>query len=403
MAEGETMRLRWFLPLLAALALVSVAEPASAMTFRQAPRGGSVVIGPNEVINDNLYAAGSTVIVQGTVHGSVFAAGNDVSVVGSVTDDVWAAGSSVRVGGSVGHDTHVAGNQVSLDGTTAADVFAAASTVTFAPSSHVGRDAAIAAAQTVLGGTVARNVFAAGNAVTVSGSIGGDLTGDINHLTLADGSNISGHVRLTSDNVPRVAATARVAGGIQRTPVPHAARPSPAAQAAGVFLLWLRRLIGLLLFGIIVVLLFPLFTLKATEEIRTMPLASVGLGFAVIIGVPLAAFTAFFIGLLVGGWWIGLFAFALLAIAIAVATVVSALFLGRLLLGMRSQPHPLLALLLGLFILTVLEAIPILGALVRLAEVLFGLGALVLVLVRRPHPAAPAAAQYGPPQQPVTM
>src|SRR6266540_6669200 len=51
------------------LLLSAGAAPALAAEVRQ---GDSVVVGPNETINDDLYAFGSTVTILGTVNGDVF-------------------------------------------------------------------------------------------------------------------------------------------------------------------------------------------------------------------------------------------------------------------------------------------------------------------------------------------
>jgi cytoskeletal protein CcmA (bactofilin family) len=390
-------RLRGFLivPVAVALALAALAAPAHAMTFRTAPNGGAVVIGPNETVDDDVYASGNAVDIRGTVHGTVYAAGNTVSVVGSVTGDVWAAGNSVSIGGDVGHSVHAAGNQVTVDGRVGDDIAAAGQTLTLGAQANGGRDAALAGNGVLLAGRLGRNLFVGANTLTVSGSVGGDLTANVSRMSLTNGSSVQGNVRYTSDNAAQIANGATVGGRVVRSFPQRPERPSPAAQALLAFTAWLRRLIGLLLFGLIVVPLFPLFVRHATERIRVDPLPSLGIGLAILVLVPVSAMMAFVIGLLVGGWWIALFELALYVIAIAVATIVSAVFLGRWIIERVSHPraHDLLALLVGLFALTLLEAVPVLGVLVRIAEVLFGLGAVALALVRpRQAMGAPPAA-----------
>jgi hypothetical protein len=63
--------------------------------------GGTVTVGPDEVVNDDLYAFGTNVLVQGIVGGDVIAAGATVSVTGRVTGSVMAAGNSVTVNGGL--------------------------------------------------------------------------------------------------------------------------------------------------------------------------------------------------------------------------------------------------------------------------------------------------------------
>ncbi len=383
---------------LVAVAVLAVPGAAHAMTFRRGPSGGNVVIGPNETIDDDLYVFGNTVEVRGTVRGTVFAVGNSVSVEGSVSGDVWAAGNSVRVGGEVGRSVHAAGDEVSIGGRTRGDVTAAGNTVVLSPGLAGGRDAALAGNIVSVAGTVDRNLFAGASDLVISGSVGGDVNAGVERLTLADGASVRGNLRYTSDNAAGIAKGATVGGRVTRTRPRQEREPSAATRVIGAFVAWIRRLIGLLLFGLIVALVFPLFTRRAADGIARRPLPALGLGLAVLFGVPLAAAFALIVGVITGGWWISLMALSLYVIAIAVATIVSAVFLGRWLLGMAGDPDPhvLLALLVGLLVLTLAESVPILGLLVRFAEVVFGLGATALALSRplaQPAAAAPAFEQ----------
>ena len=78
-------------------------------------RGGErVVIGKEEVINDDLFVGGNTVTVDGTVNGDLIAGGQTVIINGKVTGNVIAAGASVTVNGEVGHDVIAAGAAVTI-------------------------------------------------------------------------------------------------------------------------------------------------------------------------------------------------------------------------------------------------------------------------------------------------
>src|ERR1051326_8384665 len=79
-------------PVLAALVL-ALAQPPAAMAAET--RGeNDITIGPNETINDDLYAFGQNVTILGQVTGSVIAGGNTVTIGGEIGGDVMAAGST---------------------------------------------------------------------------------------------------------------------------------------------------------------------------------------------------------------------------------------------------------------------------------------------------------------------
>src|SRR5690348_2962069 len=86
-------------PVLAALVL-ALAQPPSTMAAET--RGGNeITVGPNETIDDDLYAFGQNVTILGRVTGSVIAGGNTVSIGGEVGGDLMAAGSTVMIDGPV--------------------------------------------------------------------------------------------------------------------------------------------------------------------------------------------------------------------------------------------------------------------------------------------------------------
>ena len=123
--------------------------------------------------------------------------------------------------------------------------------------------------------------------------------------------------------------------------------------------------------------------------LRQRPLPSLGWGAALLVSVPFLAGLVFLVGMLLGGWWIGLFILALYAFAIALSFPVVGLFLGRWLLERfhKTGAHLAVALLLGLVLLTLVGLVPILGGLVALATILFGLGAMMLSVLRGREPA----------------
>ena len=126
------------------------------------------------------------------------------------------------------------------------------------------------------------------------------------------------------------------------------------------------------------------------EALVHRPWVSLGVGVGVLIGLPLLAVLLFILGSLVGGWWLGLVALAAYAVLLAVGVPVAAVGVGGAILRVFGRPvHVALALFVGLVVLLLVALVPILGAIVILLALLFGLGASTLAIVRgrRPEPA----------------
>src|SRR6266540_973335 len=163
---------------------------------------------------------------------------------------------------------------------------------------------------------------------------------------------------------------------------------APRARAFAV-LTWLLLLPALLLTGAVMIFAFPRFTPAAAQAIETDPWRSLGVGALALLGAPAVMVALFVTGV---GIPLGLILLAAYLVALLVGYLVAALFVG--LVGVRrlrgeppGSPIPkrgplVLRLLAALVVLGILRLVPVLGGLVSLAALLFGMGALVMQLHR---------------------
>jgi len=253
--------------------------------------------------------------------------------------------------------------------------------------STIGRDLVIAGGTATVSAPIARRVQMSSGSLTLRNRVGGDVRGRVDHLKL-DGAQIAGNLDYTSNNQAQLVNGAHVAGTVTR----HT--PTDAGPNLGRGLLgWLRGLIGIFALGLLAILLLPRFSTRSIDILRSEPWLSLGIGAAIVVVTPIVAVIAFIVGLLIGGWWLGLLLVPLWILALALGYVVSGFLLGRLIFAQLGwgQYHDAIALLGGLVLLTVLGLIPVLGVLVGLAALVFGTGALALAVSRRAR-MRPAAA-----------
>lgn len=397
-SHAKSQRTRWFRLILGVLAAAAIALliPVTALAA-EVHSGDTVTIGPNQVVTDDLYVFGSNVIVEGTIQGDLIAAGSTVTIAGHVTGSVIAAGSTVSVGGPVDGSVRVAGNLVTLAAPVGGDALLAGSSVTLNGPAHVGRDALLAGAAMNLEAPVARNVTAAGNKLIIGSTVGGAVNANVTDLVLGDGALVSGPVSYISSHDASVAPTASVGGAMQRTPAPVTANPW---QVGGIdTLALLRGFVGLAVLGLLLVFAFPRAAASASATLERQWPTSLGLGLVVLLGTPIIAVAIFVVGLLIGGWWIGLMLLGAYSTVGVVGYLACAEWVGMTAMRMaKSAANPIWAVLLGLLILALLSLIPVLGGLIVLAAVVFGVGAVALSAWQayRPTPRAeslPIAAQ----------
>jgi len=93
------------------LNLVWLAPVAWAVEFKG---GEEVVIGPDEVIEDDLYVGAGTITIEGTIKGDLVAAGSEITVNGTVEGDLIAAGGYITINGDIEDDARIAGGTLTL-------------------------------------------------------------------------------------------------------------------------------------------------------------------------------------------------------------------------------------------------------------------------------------------------
>ena len=349
---------------------------AAAADLRQ---GSDVTVPSGETVSDDIYAGAGTVSIRGTVNGNVIAGGGTVTVSGSISRDLILGGGTINITGHVGGSIIAAGGNISVNGPVEQDIVVTGGTIDVGSGATIGRDLVVAGGTATVSAPIGRRVQMSSGSLTLRNRIGGDVRGRVDHLKL-DGAQIGGNLDYTSDNSVELVNGARVAGTTTRhTPTDRG------GGAGNGFLGWLRGLIGIFALGLLLIFLFPAMSSRAIDTERAQPWPSLGIGAAILVVTPIVALIVFVIGILIGGWWLGLLLIPLWILALAVGYAISGFLLGRLIfarLGWGGY-HDAFALLGGLFVLTIVGLIPVIGWLIGLVAVIFGAGALALVVTRR--------------------
>ncbi|MBE0446628.1 MAG: hypothetical protein IBX64_00690 [Actinobacteria bacterium] len=337
--------------------------------------GGNIIIPSDAVVNDDLYISGGSVVIDGRVNGDLIIGGGTVTINGSVRDDLMVGSGTVIVNGPIEQSIRVAGGTVSINGEVGEDLVAAGGTLETATDSSVGRDAIITGGNVRLSGDIGRRLFGSVSSLVIDGSIGQNARLYVDRLTLTDRAVIGGDLHYTSENRARIADGAQIEG---RT-IFDRVRP-PAARPGARIATFILSYLAALLFGIVLLLLFPARVVQVADTIIAAPWQSPLLGTALLVTVPVIAII---LAVLVVTIPISLTLIFLYILGIYLAKVFVGLMVGRWITGyFKLRIGNIVALLIGLLIIMLLGLIPILGLLLRFLYVLFGLGAAALVLYR---------------------
>lgn len=261
--------------LLAGLLLSLLAGPVAAADRATAD---FVVVGVDEVIEEDLYAVGNSVDVRGTIDGDLIAfSGTEVRISGLVTGDVIAITGEVVVEGEVAGSVRATAGSVVISGS-------------------VGKDAVVVAGSTDLTGRVSGDVLAWGWALNlagtvdgfvngqmigttrISGDIGRDFEMTVGRLEILEGTNVDGDLGYRAPEPATVDEAAEVGGQlIQRRPTRQNIRVRAVALIGAV--------LGVLVFlggGLLILWSSPRLMEAARNAVQSNPVKSVSAGLLVL-------------------------------------------------------------------------------------------------------------------------
>ena len=436
----QTMNTRRFLILIGLLVLLAVLLVVSPVWGSVETRSGQEVrIGPDEVVEDDLYVSANEVVVDGTIEGDLVAFGRSITVNGTVEGDLIAAGQTVEVDGTVEDDARIAGQALLLGGggSVGDDVLAAGYSLENVPDSAVGGTLLYAGYQALLAGSVGEDFSAVANGVQLDGEVAGDVNVEVDGesgaapeftpvagvgiptvesgLTLTSLARVGGDLTYRSSAEAQIDPGAQVEGEVLREELPAEEVEEEAARNPVVdwVLDTLGSLVALLVVGLLLVWLVPGWIRRLARTVLDRPLATLGwglLGLIAFVALGLAILLAtillaVILGLLTLGSLVALIIFlgVLLEVALVFAFWISTNYLAQIVVsylagvllveGVRPGrgSERVLPLVVGLIVYVTLRAIPVLGVVIGVLVVLVGLGALsnwIWMKLRR-RPAGP--------------
>lgn len=323
--------------------------------------GDTVTVPADEVVPDDLYLAGGTLTINGTVNGDLTAFGGTIAVNGTVDGDLIAAGGTISVTGTVNGDARVAGGTLTIQGA-------------------VGEDVVATGGQITLGGQIKGDVVVSGGAVTMGANVGGAVEASAG--TYSKTGTVAGteHVTIANRGTPQA--------------------PSPSNQLLDA----IGHFATLLILAALAVWLIPRGLEAADATLRREPFLSLGGGLAACLGFAVLVIVLLLAGILLAIAF-GLLKLAALA-ALSIITALLALFVSTfgfivlvaygadLVVGLslarmamrdptasRWQLFALVA--AGALLVVIATSLPVVGGFVKLAVVIFGLGAITVAAWRR--------------------
>jgi cytoskeletal protein CcmA (bactofilin family) len=192
--------------------LFAIATPALAA---ETTNSEFVIIREDDVVEDDLYAGAIRVVVEGTLDGDLIAfAAEEVVINGNVTGSVTAVSPRVTINGEVGGSLRATANRLVIAGDVGGDVVAAVVTADLGSDSHVAGELILWAWNADVLGTIDEDVSGTQRRLDLAGEVGGDLDVTVSNLKIVDDLTVAGDLGYRSDQPADGLDKATVAGTV---------------------------------------------------------------------------------------------------------------------------------------------------------------------------------------------
>jgi cytoskeletal protein CcmA (bactofilin family) len=303
--------------ILSALSLTSLQGRVEAAEFLT---GVEVLIGPDEVLNEDVYVFAGRVVIDGTINGDLVAAGETIEVNGRVNGDLIVAARSIMVNGVVEDDIRAAGSNLQFLSLIGGDLITAGDEIKIESDSVIGNDLVASANTLIARGDVEGNLDLSVVEARIEGAVQGNVDATVEErLILGPESVIAGELTYTSLNNVTMQSGAEVVGEVTKQ-VPminvfgNEFQVSTFIQVVSQIISQTKWFIGTLFVGLILIWVFPATMHNVSITLSKSPWKSFFMG---VIVLPMAP-VVFFIIMIVALSIVGFSAFPIVAVPAAV-------------------------------------------------------------------------------------
>jgi len=343
-------------------------------------KGESIIINSDEIINEDLYLAGKSIIVEGTVNGDLWAAGESVVINGNVRDNISVAGEEISMFGTTGKSFKALGKNIRIGGKVSGDLLLWGEKLEIKQEADIGGDFLIGAKSAQISGIIHKDLIGGGENITIDGTIGGNVKLGVRDLKVTSSSIVKGDLTYLSKKEALISPGAEIDGLVTKK--------IPSYLEKWIKISPLIRIVSkiasffmILLTGLIFILITPRWMRSSADFIKRKPGKCAGWGGLIIFVTPLFAAIAM---LTIVGIPIAVIISSIYITALIISQVASGLFLGRLVIMPLSSSQKkgflFLSFTVGTVIIYGLSFIPVVKYIVIFLTTLFGIGSLLVSL-----------------------
>jgi len=359
------------------IALLLVAQASFAIEFIQTDL---FISSEGEILHEETWVSAQTINLGGETSNDLFAIASTIDLNGIFHGDTWGCGDTISTRGIFRNDLRLMSRTAQVSGTLYGSLLAAGNTVKIERTAILHEDLLCLGENVVMEGSVDGNVRIMAQRVTLGGRIGGDVLIAAQDIVVLPGTILNGNLTYTAPNELVLPPSVTLGGELTRTFEAVPARQIFKSNLMGHFLFGFAALItGLVFMG-----LFPRYSGGAAGALRKSRGICMLIGFAALFMLPVTAFLLLFTLI---GTPLSILLFLFYLILLYLSKIIVGLWIGSAILRRKEFSKRTMAgpLALGLLIIYALTSFAAASLLINILIIIFGLGALLLALFKKPE------------------
>jgi len=299
------------------------------------------------------FKAGDIELIDKPIAGDLMLAGKELKIVTDISGDVYVAGGEIEIDGSVGGNLIVAGGKVKVLGKVAKNLIVAGGKVEVGELAEIGGYTLTGGQEINLLGKFMGPIKLGAKSLMVGQKaiINGNLEADVTTSEISSDSKIVGekNIKIHEVKKPEIEKNQFKKIGY-----------------AGKFISFLSKLLVLLVF-------IKFFGKKINPtNIKDSFLANIGFGLMLLIMAP---FVMLILAITIIGLPLSLILLVIYFLSLYLSTLITSIVIGKyIFIKNKFKENIYLQSIVGLFVISLLGLIPVVGGLIKLTAVLFGVG-----------------------------
>lgn len=356
-------------------------------------------------IEEDFYAWGSDIIIDGTIEGDFTAGAYDMTINGEIKNSANVFANDFRETGTINGSLRAFVHHGTISGHIGRSALAMGQDLSISKEAMFDDDVLLMGSSINFGGLVKKNLTIYGDHIFLSGTVDGDVTLRGGNINIIAPAIIKGNLTYTADKKANIDINSGVTIlGETKWKQPEKNETEKNKSDFTFLTLEVSKLLAAFILGVILLWLFRRYILETAHQIRTRFTISIATGFLfliiIIISILILLSSIIFliIGFSLASGNLAIVGTLILAISILMLPIMSfttvsggvlfycgkiamALIVGNLLLKLFKQQISVVSrwqLFIGLIILTLAFSIPYVGFLLYLLVSIIGAGGIIL-------------------------